>query len=91
MKKLPLSPFLAFRTIVESVSSEESMRDWGANPPRNQPKSVNHIGQRMFRWAFVLFIPCSSVQNFPKFVCNSAFVCCDRVRVPHRGLRFGMS
>jgi hypothetical protein len=33
MKKLPFWPFLAFRTIVESVSSEESMSDWGANPP----------------------------------------------------------
>ena len=33
MKQLPLSPFLAFRTIVESVSSEESMRGWGANLP----------------------------------------------------------
>ncbi len=29
MKKLPLWPFLAFRTIVESVSSKESVSDWG--------------------------------------------------------------
>jgi hypothetical protein len=37
MKNLPLWPFLAFRTIVESVSCTESMSDWGTNPPpRNQ-------------------------------------------------------
>jgi hypothetical protein len=37
MKNLPLWPFLALRTIVESVSSEESVTDWGTNPPpRNQ-------------------------------------------------------
>jgi len=33
MNNLPLSPFLAFRTIVESISSEESITDWGTNPP----------------------------------------------------------
>jgi hypothetical protein len=33
MKDLPLWPFLALRTIVESVSSEESVTDWGTNPP----------------------------------------------------------
>jgi hypothetical protein len=38
MKNLPLWPFLAFRTIVESVSSEESTSDWGANPP---PATMN--------------------------------------------------
>src|SRR6266567_4889305 len=32
MKKLPFWPFLAFGTIAESISSEESMGDWGANP-----------------------------------------------------------
>src|ERR1017187_2120646 len=34
----PLSPFLAFRTIVESVSCTESMSDWGTNPPATNPK-----------------------------------------------------
>src|SRR5882762_2191880 len=33
MNNLPLWPFLAFRTIVESISSEESITDWGTNPP----------------------------------------------------------
>jgi len=37
-----------------------------------------------------LFIPCSNVQNSPKFICNSEFVCLDYVRVAHGGLRFGM-
>jgi len=32
MKKLPSWPFLAFWTIVESVSCTESMSDWGTNP-----------------------------------------------------------
>src|SRR5215831_19643196 len=40
--------------------------------PRNQPKSSNHIGQRLLCWPFVLCIPCSSVQNFPEFLCRSA-------------------
>ncbi len=52
---------------------------------------LNHQGQRVFRWPFFLFIPCSTVQNSPNFVSNSAFVCRDCVRVAHRGLRFGMS
>jgi len=38
-----------------------------------------------------LFIPCSTVQNSPKFVSNSAFVGRDCVRVTHRGLRLGVS
>jgi hypothetical protein len=58
--------------------------------PRNQPKSLNHIGQRMFRWPFVLFISCSSVQNFPKFFCSPAFSSGDCVRITHGGLRFGV-
>jgi hypothetical protein len=33
MKKSPFSPFLTFRTIVESIRSAESMGDWGTNPP----------------------------------------------------------
>src|ERR1017187_8819038 len=33
MKNLPLWPFLAFRTIVESPSCTESICDWGTNPP----------------------------------------------------------
>jgi hypothetical protein len=33
MKNLPLWPFLAFRTIVESTSFVESVVDWGTNPP----------------------------------------------------------
>jgi hypothetical protein len=52
---------------------------------------LNHNGQPSSGWPFFLFIPCSNVQNFPKFICNSAFVCRDCVRVPHRGLRLGVS
>ena len=64
----------------------------GSNPPpATNLILLNHKGQRVWRWPFVLFIPCSSVQNFPKFVCNSAFVCRDCVRVIHRGLRLGMA
>ena len=42
MKNLPLWPFLAFQSIVESVSSEESMSDWGTNPP---PATMNAHGR----------------------------------------------
>jgi len=38
-----------------------------------------------------LFIPCSSVQNSPKVVCNPALVCRDYVWVPHGGLCLGMA
>ena len=63
----------------------------GSNPPpATNLILLNHNGQRVFRWPFFLFIPCSSVQNFPKIICNSAFVCRDCVRVAHRGLHFGM-
>jgi hypothetical protein len=41
MKNLPLWPFLAIRTIVESVSPEESMSNWGTNPPRNEADRQN--------------------------------------------------
>jgi hypothetical protein len=34
MKNLPLWPFLAFRTIVESIRTAESMGGWGTNPTR---------------------------------------------------------
>src|SRR6266851_2316837 len=92
MKELPLWPFLAFRTIIESASCTESMSDWGTNPPpATNLILLNHQGQRVFRWPFFLFIPCSTVQNSPNFVSNSAFVCRDCERVAHRGLRFGMS
>ena len=64
----------------------------GSNPPpATNLILLNHKGQRIFRWPFFLFLPCSSVQNFPKFVCNSAFVCSDRVRVTHGGLRLSMA
>ena len=52
---------------------------------------LNHKGQRIRRWRFFLFIPCSNVQNLPKFICNSALVCRNYVRVTHRGLRLGMA
>jgi len=35
------------------------------------------------------FVPCINVQNFPKFICNSAFICRDRVRIAHRSLGLG--
>jgi hypothetical protein len=63
----------------------------GSNPPpATKLILLNHQGQRVFRWPFFLFISCSNVQYFPKFICNSAFVCLDCMRVAHRGLRFGM-
>ena len=48
------------------------------------------MGQRFRRWPFLWFIPCSNVQNFPKFSCYPAFVCGDRMGVVHRGLRVGV-
>ena len=48
------------------------------------------MGQRFWRWPFFLFTACSNVQNFPKFLCNSAFVCRNRVSVVHGGLRIGV-
>ena len=63
----------------------------GSNPaPATKLILLNHKGQRVSRWPFILFIPCTNVQNFRKCICNSAFVCLDCVRVAHRGLRFGM-
>src|SRR5437660_72101 len=47
---------------------------------------MNHLGQRYMRWPFLLFVACSSVQNFSKVVCNSAFVCGNSVRIAHRRL-----
>jgi len=49
---------------------------------------LNQKGLRFLRGLFFLFIPCSTVQNSPKVICRTAFVCCDRVRVPHRSSRF---
>jgi hypothetical protein len=46
MKNLPLWSFLAFRTIVESVSSEESMDGWGTNPPAATKNSFLSAGSR---------------------------------------------
>jgi hypothetical protein len=64
----------------------------GSNPPpATNLILLNHKGQQLFCWPFVLFIPCSNVQNFPKFVCNSAFVCGNCVRVTHRRLRFSVT
>ncbi len=44
-------------------------------PPATNLILLNHKGQRLQRWPFFLFVPCSTVQNSPKFICNSAFVC----------------
>ena len=64
----------------------------GSNPPpATKLILLNHNGQRVFRWPFVLLIPCINVQNFPKFLCNSAFVCRDCVRITHRGLRLSVA
>src|SRR5258708_6456028 len=51
MKKLPFWPFLAFRTIVESVSSEESMSDWGTNPP---PATILKLNRLHHFWFFMV-------------------------------------
>ncbi len=60
------------------------------HPP--QPTNLlNRKAQHSRCWAFFLFTACSSVQNSPKFICNSAFVCRDHVRVAHRGLRVSMT
>ena len=42
-------------------------------------------------WPFLLLTPRSNVQNFPKFLCRSGFIGCNRVRVTHRGLRVNMT
>src|SRR5437588_11574828 len=64
----------------------------GSNPPPATTLILlNPRGQRICRWPLFLFIPCSNVQNSPKFISNSAFVCRDCVRVTHRGLRLGMT
>ena len=61
----------------------------GSNPPpATNLILLNQKGLRFLRGLFFLFIPCSTVQNSPKVICRTAFVCCDRVRVPHRSSRF---
>jgi len=53
--------------------------------------SLNHIGQRFFRWPFVLFITCSNAQNFPKCLCRPAFIGRYHVGPAHGGLCFGVT
>src|SRR5581483_8281154 len=64
----------------------------GSNPPpATNLISLNRKGQRSFRWPFLLFIPCSTVQNSSEFVGNSALVCSNGVCISHCGLRLSMS
>jgi hypothetical protein len=47
MKNLPFGPFSALRTIVESISSKESVADWGTIPPEFfcvRRTMLDHIG-----------------------------------------------
>src|SRR5208282_2592203 len=49
MKNLPLWPFLAFRTIAESVSYTESICDWGTNPPPATKPNTPVCGNTEYR------------------------------------------
>src|SRR5882762_9766992 len=61
MNSPPFSPFLAFRTIIESVCSEESTSAWGTNPP--PATNEGHCSKRQV--AFACLRKLRSLQSRP--------------------------